>query len=268
MKIQETIIEINLSNLKSNLDFLKSKISKKTLLMAVVKASAYGSDSLIISRKLEEQGVDYLAVAYTSEGVELRENGIKIPILVLHPQVNDFDKIIRYKLEPSIYSFRILKAFMSNHNFDPGYPFQIKFNTGLNRLGFYKSQLEELIESLQKLKPNFIFSHLGASDDVSEKDFTKKQIKEFSLIADIFESKIGSKIKRHILNTSGILNFSNSQFDMVRSGVGLYGFGNDYKYNLKLKPVINLKTIISQIHQIKKGDSVGYNRGFIAKKKT
>ena len=266
MKIQETIIEINLSNLKSNLDFLKSKISKKTLLMAVVKASAYGSDSLIISRKLEEQGVDYLAVAYTSEGVELRENGIKIPILVLHPQVNDFDKIIHYKLEPSIYSFRILKAFMSNHNFDPGYPFQIKFNTGLNRLGFYKSQLEELIESLQKLKPNFIFSHLGASDDVSEKDFTKKQIKEFSLIADIFESKIGSKIKRHILNTSGILNFSNSQFDMVRSGVGLYGFGNDSKYNLKLKPVINLKTIISQIHQIKKGDSVGYNRGFIAKK--
>lgn len=266
MSIQETVVEINLSNLKNNLSFLKSKISGQTLIMAVVKASAYGSDSIIISKKLEEEKIDYLAVAYTVEGIELRKEGIQTPILVLHPQINDFDKIIEFKLEPSIYSFRILKAFISNQNLTDNYPFQIKFNTGLNRLGFYKNQLDELIDSLDGLKPNFIFSHLGASDDNSEKNFTKKQLKEFSLIADLFQSKINSKIKRHVLNTSGILNFPNSQFEMVRSGIGLYGFGNNPKYKLKLKPVINLKTVVSQIHHIKKGDSVGYNKGFVAKK--
>jgi alanine racemase len=264
MTIQETTIEINLSNLKKNLDFLKSKLNKKTLVMAVVKAFAYGSDSIIISKKLEEEKIDYLAVAYAVEGIELRKAGIKTPILVLHPQINDFESIIEFNLEPSIYSFRILNAFMSKVGQIKNYPFQIKFNTGLNRLGFCKNQMDKLISCLNGLKPKFIFSHLGASEDSFEKNFTTQQIKKFSLMADLFQIKVGCKIKRHILNTSGILNYPNSQFEMVRSGIGLYGFGNDSKYRIELKPIINLKTIISQKHQIKKGDSVGYNKGFVA----
>ena len=263
---QETVVEINLSNLKKNLDFLKSKIRKETLVMAVVKAFAYGSDSTIISKKLEKEKIDYLAVAYTVEGMELRDKGITTPILVLHPQINDFDKIIDFELEPSIYSFRVLKAFMNSKKLTKNYPFQIKFNTGLNRLGFNENQIDKLILSLKKLKPNFIFSHLGASEDVLEKSFTNEQIKKFIFISSDFENKIGRKIKKHILNTSGILNFSEAQFEMVRTGIGLYGFGNDSKFNDNLKPVISLKTIISQINHIKKGESVGYNRGFLSKK--
>ena len=263
---QETVVEINLSNLKKNLDFLKSKIRKETLVMAVVKAFAYGSDSTIISKRLEKEKIDYLAVAYTVEGVELRDKGITTPILVLHPQINDFDKIIDFELEPSIYSFRVLKAFMNTKKLTTDYPFQIKFNTGLNRLGFNENQIDKLILSLKNLKPNFIFSHLGASEDVLEKSFTNEQIKKFIFISSDFENKIGRKIKKHILNTSGILNFSEAQFEMVRTGIGLYGFGNDSKFNDNLKPVISLKTIISQINHIKKGESVGYNRGFLSKK--
>lgn len=263
---QETVVEINLSNLKKNLDFLKSKIRKETLVMAVVKAFAYGSDSTIISKRLEKEKIDYLAVAYTVEGVELRDKGITTPILVLHPQINDFDKIIEFELEPSIYSFRVLKAFMNTKKLTTDYPFQIKFNTGLNRLGFNENQIDKLILSLKNLKPNFIFSHLGASEDVLEKSFTNEQIKKFIFISSDFENKIGRKIKKHILNTSGILNFSEAQFEMVRTGIGLYGFGNDSKFNDNLKPVISLKTIISQINHIKKGESVGYNRGFLSKK--
>ena len=263
---QETVVEINLSNLKKNLDFLKSKIRKETLVMAVVKAFAYGSDSTIISKKLEKEKIDYLAVAYTVEGMELRDKGITTPILVLHPQINDFDKIIDFELEPSIYSFRVLKAFMNTKKLTTDYPFQIKFNTGLNRLGFNENQIDKLILSLKNLKPNFIFSHLGASEDVLEKSFTNEQIKKFIFISSDFENKIGRKIKKHILNTSGILNFSEAQFEMVRTGIGLYGFGNDSKFKDNLKPVISLKTIISQINHIKKGESVGYNRGFLSKK--
>ena len=142
MSNQETVVEINLLNLKSNLDLIKSKLKNRTLIMAVVKASSYGSDSVIISKKLEEEKIDYLAVAYVSEGIRLRNEGVKTPILVLHPQINDFDKIIDYNLEPSIYSFRILKAFINNKKFNKNYLFQIKFNSGLNRLGFNKKDIE------------------------------------------------------------------------------------------------------------------------------
>jgi alanine racemase len=211
-----------------------------------------------------------LAVAYTNEGIELRESGIKIPILVLHPQLNDFDDILKYELEPSIYSFRVLNAFMDalerccrkNHSF------QIKFNTGLNRLGFAKTDINNLIILLKGLKPEFIFSHLGASEDSKEYSFTLDQLASFNEICFDFEKGIGGYVKKHVLNTSGILNFSEYQFDMVRSGIGLYGFGNEAKYTKALRPVITLKTIISQIHIIKKGDSVGYNKGFTAIKNT
>ncbi|MGY8946283.1 MAG: alanine racemase [Flavobacteriales bacterium] len=270
MTTQQTQIEISLPNLRGNLNFFRSKLNSKTMIMAVVKAYSYGSDSKIISKELELQKIDYLAVAYVDEGVELRENGINIPILVLHPQLNDFDKIFKHELEPSIYSFRILKEFLNSivRRSKKDYPFQLKFNTGLNRLGFAKADISNLILLLKKLKPTFIFSHLGASEDSEQISFSLNQIKKFNEISSVFDKEIGYTIKKHILNTSGILNFSEYQFDMVRSGIGLYGFGNDPKYTNILKPVISLKTVISQIQEIKKGQSVGYNKGFTAGKTT
>ena len=170
-------------------------------------------------------------------------------------------------MEPSIYSFRILSFFieaLKNKN-KTSYPYQIKFNTGLNRLGFLKKDIDKLSQLIKPNLPKYIFSHLGASEDLDEKKYTEKQIKEFISIDKALENKLTTPLKKHLLNTSGILNFSEYQFDMVRSGIGLYGFGNDIKYENNLKPVLSLKTIISQIHEIKAGSSVGYNKGFTAK---
>jgi len=270
MSVKETILEISTKNLKENFKFLKSKIRPTTKFMAVVKAFSYGSDSKIISNELKKYGVDYLAVAYKHEGIELRNYGIDLPILVLHPQENDFDDIIKFSLEPSIYSFRILRCFFHSlkKNSVSNYPYQIKFNTGLNRLGFLEQDLNKLCELIKKNPPKYIFSHLGASEDLTQLDYTKTQIAKFVSISNKVEKKLELKIKKHLLNTSGILNYSNYQFDMVRSGIGLYGFGNDKKYKDNLKSILSLKTVVSQIHTLKSGDSVGYNLGFTAKKTT
>ena len=267
MSVKETTLEIKLKNLKENFKFLKSRVSSSTKFMAVVKAFSYGSDSVIISKELEKIGADYLAVAYTNEGIELRENGIRLPILVLHPQEDDFENIINYSLEPSIYSFRIFTFFLKtlDYNNIKKYPYQIKFNTGLNRLGFLKEDIDKLSPLIKNNPPKYLFSHLGASEDPKEAEYSKNQIIQFQSISNSLETQLNVKLKKHLLNTSGILNYSDYQFDMVRSGIGLYGFGNDIKFKNDLKPILVLKTIISQIHQLSEGDSVGYNLGYTAK---
>lgn len=267
MSVKETTLEIKLENLKENFKFLKSRVSSGTKFMAVVKAFSYGSDSVIISKELEKIGADYLAVAYTNEGIELRENGIRLPILVLHPQEDDFENIINYSLEPSIYSFRILTFFFKtlDYNNIKKYPYQIKFNTGLNRLGFLKEDVDKLSPLIKNNPPKYLFSHLGASEDPKEAEYSKNQIIQFQSISNSLETQLNVKLKKHLLNTSGILNYSDYQFDMVRSGIGLYGFGNDIKFKNDLKPILVLKTIISQIHHLTAGDSVGYNLGYTAK---
>lgn len=267
MNSQETIVEVNLNNLGHNLNFLKSNLNPRTMVMAVVKASAYGSDSIIISKYLEKKNIDYFAVAYCREGIHLRKAGIKTPILVLHPQTEDFENILNFNLEPSVYSFRILDFFLKASKSFKNHPFQIKFNTGLNRLGFDEKDIEKLIIKLDNRLPKFIFSHLGASDD-DKKDYTNNQIERFLAISKKFDSLVNKPIKKHILNTSGILNFLDFQFDMVRTGIGLYGFGNHIRFKKSLRPVIALKTIISQKHEIQKGEYVGYNKGFKAKNAT
>ena len=267
MSVKETTLEIKLENLKENFKFLKSRVNSSAKFMAVVKAFSYGSDSVIISKELEKIGADYLAVAYTNEGIELRENGIRLPILVLHPQEDDFENIINYSLEPSIYSFRIFTFFLKtlDYNNIKKYPYQIKFNTGLNRLGFLKEDVDKLSPLIKNNPPKYLFSHLGASEDPKEAEYSKNQIIQFQSISNSLETQLNVKLKKHLLNTSGILNYSDYQFDMVRSGIGLYGFGNDIKFKNDLKPILVLKTIISQIHHLTAGDSVGYNLGYTAK---
>ena len=264
MSYQGTQIIINLKNLKANLSFIKSKVDKKTKIMSVVKAFGYGSEPVKISKFLEKNGVDYFAVAYVNEGIELRNCGVKLPILILHPQLDDFDEIIKFNLEPNIYSFRILNAFIKKSN---SHPFHLKFNTGLNRLGFSMNDIDELYNILNgKTNIKYLFSHLGASEDLNEKVFSNNQIKLFEKISKKMEAKFEKKFKKHLLNTSGIMNYSEYKYDMVRTGIGLYGYGNDKKYSKNLKPVLSLRSVISQIHFIKKGESVGYNRGFVANK--
>ncbi|MDX1314495.1 MAG: alanine racemase [Eudoraea sp.] len=266
---RETVLEIDLRALEHNYRFLRSKINPNTKFLAVVKAYAYGSETIAIAKKLEALGVDYFAVAYTREGAVLRDHGIMTPILVLHPQTVNFPQLIARCLEPSIYSERILRAFQDAAIAagQTGYPVHLKFNTGLNRLGFRDSDIESVVHQLQQsdsLKAISLFSHLAASDDLSEKAFTQDQINRFRSIAQELSGKLENKPFLHLLNTSGILNYPEAQFDMVRSGIGLYGYSNNPEVDTQLKPVATLKTVISQIHHIEPGESVGYNRAFTA----
>lgn len=266
-KAKETILEIDLKALKHNFEYIKSKISQKTKTLAVVKAFAYGSDAIEIALYLQHLDVDYFAVAYVKEGIALRQAGVKTPILVLHPQSVNFKKLIDHCLEPSLYNAKILNEFIkvSSEENQTDYPIHIKFNTGLNRLGFLERDIDYLVSKLEttkSVKVKSIFSHLAASEDLNEKEFTLNQIKTLQVISKEFCSKIKDKPWLHICNTSGILNYPEAHFDMVRTGIGLYGFGNSEKENKHFKPIGTLKTIISQIHVIEKGKSVGYNRAY------
>ncbi|MFI1770676.1 alanine racemase [Thalassobellus citreus] len=266
-KAQETVLEIDLKALRHNFEYLKSTLQKDTKFLAVVKAFAYGSDANEIAKYLQDLGADYFAVAYTNEGVALRNAGITKPILVLHPQAINFKTLIDNCLEPSIFNAKILKEFISvaSNKKQTGYPIHIKFNTGLNRLGFCHSDInfiQNTLDETKTVKVKSIFSHLAASEDLNEKEFTLNQIESFKTIAEKFTKAIGYIPLLHICNTSGILNFPEAHLNMVRSGIGLYGFGNSEKENKHLKPIASLKTVISQIHTIEKGESVGYNRAY------
>ena len=267
--VGETTLEINLSALKNNFDTLRAKINKNTMMLAVVKAFAYGSDAVKIAQFLEGLGVNYFAVAYINEGVLLRKAGIKTPVLVLHPQPVNFGLLLKFNLEPSLYSFNTLNAFIKvvNANSKENFPVHIKFNTGLNRLGFSQQQIKDVVDiinSNRSVHVKSVFSHLAASEDEKERDFSLNQIKHFHDITETFQSLCGYSFIRHLCNTSGVINFPEAQFDMVRCGIGIYGFNNMKNNNHKFIPVAALKTIISQIHTIEKGQSVGYNRAFIA----
>ncbi len=266
-KAQETILEINLNALKHNFDYLKSKLNNNTKFLAVVKAFAYGSDAALIANYLQDLNIDYFAVAYTHEGVALRDAGITKPILVLHPQPINFKEIIDRCLEPNLYSLKVFKEFIeiAEKENQTNYPVHLKFNTGLNRLGFLKNDIDVIANILKKtkaVKVTSVFSHLAASEDSNEKQFTLSQIEKFETITALLNTKLEYKPIKHICNTSGILNYPEAHYDMVRSGIALYGFGNSKEENKHLKPIACLKSIISQIHLLEKNETVGYNRAF------
>lgn len=271
--MSETVLEIHLPNLRHNYTFLRNQLSANTKLLAVVKAFGYGSDAVEVAKCLVAQGVDYLGVAYVHEGVALRKAGITTPILVLHPQLPNLDALIEYKLEPSVYGKRILDALLSKikESNASHYPVHLKFNAGLNRLGFNPKDAMALLELFKDnalwLLLQGVYSHLAASDDEGESAFTKTQLKTFSEIVAVF-SPTHPKTTFHVLNTSGVFHFPEGQYNMVRTGISLYGYGNHPSVDAQLKPVLTLRTVISQIHTLEEGDTLGYNRAFVAKAKT
>lgn len=272
-KARETVLEIDLKALEHNYHYLRSKVDENVKFMAVVKAFGYGSDVTGIAKKLVELGADYLAVAYTSEGIALRRAGIELPILVLHPQSSNFEQLIENCLEPSLYSEFVLSEFIqiAEKLKQKDYPVHVKFNTGLNRLGFSEEEItkvRDLLTSTGAVKAASFFSHLAASEDWREREFTLNQIHSFKRIALTLFEQLGYRPLLHICNTSGIINYPKAALDMVRTGIGLYGFGNEELEDKKLRPIATLKTLISQIHKIEKGDSVGYNRAFVADRPT
>lgn len=272
-KIRETTLEIDLQALAHNYSFLRAQLHPNTKFMAVIKAYAYGSSAKDFAEKLAHLGVDYLAVAYVNEGIRLRKAGIQTPILVLHPQSTHFEDIITHRLTPTIYSPFVLEAFTraAESAKEKAYPMHLKLNTGLNRLGFDATNIlyaGNFISTSTAVKVEGVFSHLAASEDPAEKAFTQAQISTFKTLSAELIAKIGYHPLRHLCNTSGIFNYPEAHFDMVRSGIGLHGYGNAPEIDAQLRPTATLKTIISQIHHIKKGESVSYNRQFIAEKDT
>ncbi len=267
-----TVLKIDANAVLHNLNFFKNQLNPETKILAVVKAFGYGSDAVEIA-KIVENKVDYFAVAYADEGIELRKAGIKTPILVLYPQIQNIELIAEYRLEPSLYNFEIFEAFLKYADEKPlmNYPIHIKFNTGLNRLGFLHFDIPKLISEVKasnNIIVKSIFSHLSASEDPNEIEFTTGQINDFAYIIKQFYEHLGYEPMIHILNSSGVINYPQAQFDMVRIGIGLYGFGNHPEVTKHLKNTHNLSSIICQIHTVKAGETVGYNRGFTANRET
>ncbi|NEV94485.1 alanine racemase [Psychroflexus sp. YR1-1] len=272
-KVLETRLEIDLNALEANFKLLKSYLSPGTKMMGVVKAFAYGTDSIIIGKHLVKIGAQHLAVAYIEEGVRLRKAGVEVPILVFYPQLEEIQNLVDYQLTPSVYTHRFLEGLcqeLTHHEVD-ALGVHLKINTGLNRLGFELSELDSILthlESEKKIKVAGVFSHLAASGNKNEVEFTKSQIAKFEEARGFFKTHLEYSFESHICNSSGILNFPEAEFDMVRAGIALYGYGNNPEEHRLLKAVASLKTVIAQLRTIQKGDSVGYERKFKAEQTT
>lgn len=260
-KVHGTVMEVDLGALVFNLNYFKSKLKPATKVMVMVKAFAYGSGSVEVANVLQYHQVDYLGVAYTDEGIELRKNNITVPIMVMNPSEEGFHGMLNFNLEPELYSFKILHEFVSFLN-GRHCKVHIKIDTGMHRLGFEVGDIEQLAKILQQnrnLEVASAFTHLAGSDEQEHDTFSNQQADQFIKFAKALSTVLGYQPLLHVLNTSGILRLPQWQLDMVRLGVGLYGV-NPTNNPYGLKTVTTLKTVISQIRTVKKGESVGYSR--------
>jgi len=267
LRKHDTVLEVNLNAILHNINYHKSLLKPFTKMMAMVKANAYGLGSYEISEFLQHHHIDYLGVAYADEGVELRKKGITTPIIVMNPEQHSYDAIIQYNLEPEIYSFRVLELFyeaLQKSGYDKKYSIHIKLETGMHRLGFKEYELDQLSQSLENknLKVQSIFSHLSSADVPTEKEFTLKQLEIFEKNSSDLIEKLGYQPIRHILNSSGITNYSNHHYDMVRIGIGMLGESANVDIQKQLQSTVSFKTVISQISLVENGESVGYSRKY------
>lgn len=264
-KVHQTVLEVNLTALIHNLKVYQKQLKPSTKVMAMVKAFSYGSGTAEVARVLQFHKVDYLAVAYTDEGVELRKAGISLPIMVMNPDEAGFDAIVAYNLEPEIYGMHIYHSF-TNYLAQQGlqqFPVHIKIDTGMHRLGFESKDLDELctkIRSNKILAIRSVFSHLVASEAPEHDDFTKHQAQLFDEACKKIETAIGYSFIKHVANSSGINRHPDLQYDMVRLGIGLYGVDSSAEMQDQLQTVVTLRSTISQIRSVAAGETVGYNR--------
>jgi alanine racemase len=266
LKSHDTVFEINLNRLIDNVNHYKGLLLPNVKIMAMVKAMGYGSGSVEIARTLQHRGVDYLAVAYADEGVELRKANVQLPIMVMNPEQDAFDDIIQYHLEPELYGFKIVKEFLAHLDkvgLSEAYPVHVKLDTGMHRLGFEINELPELfaiLKNAESVKVQSVFSHLVGADNPDLDDFTRQQISAFEKAANLLSTSLHSSFLKHLCNSAGISRFKEAHFDMVRLGIGMYGIGANKHEQSQLANVGSLKTRISQIKTVEPGESVGYNR--------
>lgn len=262
-KVHETILEVNLDAVVHNFNYYRSKLHPNTKMMCMVKAFGYGAGSYELAKTLQEHRCDYLAVAVADEGAELRKEGISIPIVVMNPEFSSFNVIFENQLEPEVYSFRLLDAFIkeTERRGITSYPIHVKIDTGMHRLGFVPEDIPALCERIKNQSGVLIrsvFSHLAGSDSPIFDDFTEQQISTFTKAAEVLEATCECKVIKHILNSAGIERFPHYQKDMVRLGIGLYGVSASGQKGLR--NVSTLRTTILQIQNVPAGNSIGYSR--------
>lgn len=260
LQYHKTVLEINVNALTENLNYYRSLLNSRTKIMVMVKALSYGSGGDEIAAFLQHEKVDYLAVAFPDEGIRLRKAGTKLPVMVMNADKDDYRTLFEYNLEPEIYCRSGLEQFVRMSRFMgmADHPIHIKLDTGMHRLGFEEEDMEWLLSCLREenVVVKSIFTHLVGSDEPQLDGFSKQQAEKFKTMAGKIKSIAGDSVMLHMLNSAGIERFADYQFDMVRIGIGLYGHG----YRADLAPVSTFKTVISQIRNVKKGDTVGYNR--------
>ncbi len=264
-KVHQTTMEINLTAMVHNLKQYQQQLKPGVKLMAMVKAFGYGSGGAEVANVLQFHKVDYLAVAYADEGIELRKAGISMPILVMNIDEAAFEAIIQFDLEPELFSFNILSSFSSflKKQGIQQYPVHIKLDTGMHRLGFEAGDMKELCALLvnnRRMVVRSVFSHLAASEDEKEDAFTRHQANVFTECCKIIEEALGYSFIKHISNSAAIFRDHSLQFDMVRLGIGLHGIDSTREYQLQLQTVATLKTTIAQLRHVKAGETIGYNR--------
>lgn len=262
----QTVLEINLNALAHNLNVYRARLKPETKVMVMVKALSYGAGSYEIAQLMQFHQVDYLAVAYTDEGVQLRQSGIRLPIMVMNPAATDFALLEEHNLEPEIFSVELLRQYIESGSRGVVH---LKLETGMNRLGFSEGDLDVALNTLKqhgKTKVESVFSHLAASDQSQHDQFTNTQLERFEKMADHLSQSLGYAPARHILNSSGIVRFPNHQFEMVRLGIGLYGIDTSRLLSQDLEPISALRTVVSQVKTVEPGESVGYDRAFVADK--
>lgn len=261
----QTVMEINLTAMLHNLKSYQQKLQASTKVMAMVKAFSYGSGSVEVARLLEFHKVDYLAVAYADEGVVLRKAGIRLPIMVMSPDEASFDSLLEYHLEPELFSNAIFHSFEQylEKQGIKNFPIHIKFNTGMNRLGFEVAEANALANNIKKSDCFLVksaFSHLAASEDPTLDAFTLEQAQHFDKACQELSNGLGYEFIKHISNTAAIFRKPALQYHMVRLGIGLYGVDPANEEALSLQTVASLKSTIAQIRTVSQNETVGYNR--------
>ncbi|HHP7240975.1 MAG TPA: bifunctional UDP-N-acetylmuramoyl-tripeptide:D-alanyl-D-alanine ligase/alanine racemase [Cyclobacteriaceae bacterium] len=268
-KIHRTIFEIDLDALTHNLNIYRSFLKPETKVMVMVKAFGYGAGAKEIAEHMQYNQVDYLGVAYTDEGVDLREQGIFLPIMVMNPTVDSFDLLAAYNLEPEIYSLSLLRSFTNYFRQRDSTPaIHLKIETGMNRLGIKVRELDELVEIIgsENISIKGIMSHLAASDSPKHEFYTKSQFEKFEVAMKNLTNNLRLNLTRHILNSTGIINYPEKQYDMVRLGIGLYGFDTSNRIANQLQNICTLRTFITQIKTVDKGEFIGYGGSYEATK--
>lgn len=267
-KTHQTVMNVNLPAIIHNLSYYRSMLKPETKMVAMVKAQSYGLGDVELINELVYHHVDFLAVAYTDEGIRFRRRSITKPIIVLGAEAHSFEAMIAYNLEPEIFNFHYLEDLanlLTQHTDIKTFNIHIKLDTGMHRLGFDEADLPRLVDFLHQhpqLRIRSIFSHLAAAEDPDEDDFTRGQIALFDKMSSFLISQFDYPILRHILNSAGISRFPEAQYDMVRLGIGLYGFSSVPQDQAHLQNTVTLRTVITQVKTIPANETIGYNRSY------